>query len=87
MSVDEQLSMFLMLGVVQAGDDANALVDNAMIARRLGWDLTMVAAVLQQAKDESLIWGRRSGEKPAPWYTDLEVTVQGRRLLRDFVDS
>ncbi len=83
MSADDDLSMFLLLGVVQAGEDADALVDNAIIARRLGWDLTKVSAALQQAKDRALIWGRRTGDKPAPWYTELEVTVQGRRLLRD----
>ncbi len=79
--------MFLLLGVVQAGDDTDELVDNAIIARRLGWDLVMVSAALRQAKDRSLIWGQRSGEKPGPWYKDLEVTVQGRRLLRDHVES
>ena len=28
-----------------------------------------------------LIWGFRNGQRPAPWYTDLELTVQGRRFL------
>ena len=79
--------MVQLLGVVQAGDEAGVPVDNAMIAERLGWDLSAVAAFLHEAKERSLVWGHRSGDKPAPWFNELEVTVQGRRLLRDHAKS
>ncbi len=79
--LDDSLMMDL-LRVIQDGDDANELVNNAAIAKRLGWDLEVVAARLQEAKDSSLLWGQRSGDKPAPWFNDLEITVQGRRFLR-----
>ena len=74
--------MVQLLGVVLKGDDSGAPVDNSMLASRLGWDLEAVATCLHEAKERSLVWGQRSGDKPAPWYKELEITVQGRRLLR-----
>ena len=74
--------MMELLSVVLKGDDAGAPVDNSIIAARLGWDLEAVASCLHEAKERSLVWGQRSGDKPAPWYKELEITVQGRRLLR-----
>lgn len=74
--------MVLLLGVVLSGDDSGAPVDNSIIASRLGWELETVAALLNKAKERSLVWGQRSGDKPAPWFKELEITVQGRRLLR-----
>ena len=74
--------MVQLLGVVLGGDDSGAPVDNSMIAARLGWNLETVASCLHEAKERSLVWGQRSGDKPAPWYKELEITVQGRRLLR-----
>jgi hypothetical protein len=43
--------------------------------------LTVVASILEDAKERSLIWGQRSGDKPGPWFKELELTVQGRRFL------
>jgi hypothetical protein len=74
--------MVALLGVVLSGDDSGAPVDNSIIAKRLGWDLEAVASCLNEAKERSLVWGQRSGDKPAPWFKELEITVQGRRLLR-----
>lgn len=74
--------MVKLLAVVLSGDDSGAPVDNSIIAARLGWDLEAVASCLNQAKERSLVWGQRSGDKPAPWFKELEITVQGRRLLR-----
>ena len=85
MSGDAQ--MVELLDVVQDGDTTGELVDNAFIAARLGWDLAVVAGCLHEAKERSLIWGRRSGEKPEPWFNELEITVQGRRLLRAHTES
>ena len=78
---DDQ-QMVELLGVVLSGDDSGAPVDNSIIAARLGWNLETVAACLNAAKERSLVWGQRSGDKPAPWFKELEITVQGRRLLR-----
>lgn len=78
---DDRL-MVQLLGVVLNGDDSGAPVDNSILAAKLGWDLEAVASCLHEAKERSLVWGQRSGDKPAPWYKELEITVQGRRLLR-----
>jgi hypothetical protein len=78
---DDQ-QMVQLLGVVLKGDDSGTPVDNSIIAARLGWNLETVAACLNVAKERSLVWGQRSGDKPAPWFKELEITVQGRRLLR-----
>ena len=74
--------MVAMLGIVLTGDDSGAPVDNSIIAARLGWNLEAVASCLHEAKERSLVWGQRSGDKPEPWFKELEITVQGRRLLR-----
>ncbi|MEY2522948.1 MAG: hypothetical protein QOJ66_1513 [Ilumatobacteraceae bacterium] len=74
--------MVEMLAIVLTGDDSGAPVDNSIIASRLGWNLETVASCLNEAKERSLVWGQRSGDKPAPWFKELEITVQGRRLLR-----
>ena len=70
-----------MLEAVRDGDFADAPMDNEMLAAALSMPLTSVALVVQEAKARSLIWGIRSGRQPAPWYADLELTVQGRRFL------
>ena len=51
------------------------------LARALELSLVDVAQRLEDAKARGLIWGFRNGQRPAPWYTDLELTVQGRRFL------
>jgi hypothetical protein len=79
--------MVQLLGVVLGGDDSGAPVDNSIIAARLGWNLETVASCLNEAKERSLVWGQRSGDKPAPWFKELEITVQGRRLLRSHPGS
>ena len=85
--MSDDLRLIQLLRVVQDGDDANTLVDNAIIADRLGWDLAEVATCLTAAKERSLIWGQRTGDKAAMWFSELEVTVQGRRLLRSKPDA
>jgi hypothetical protein len=78
----DDTQMAKLLAVVLSGDDSGTPVDNSIIAKRLGWDLEDVAKCLNEAKERSLVWGQRSGDKPAPWFKELEITVQGRRLLR-----
>jgi len=80
MATDQETAA--MLREIHAGVESDELLDNGMIATRLGWTLTLTAECLQSAKEHSLVWGRRTGDKPAPWFTELEVTVQGRRFLR-----
>ena len=86
-SIPNDAQMVQLLGVVLGGDDSGAPVDNSIIAARLGWNLETVALYLNEAKERSLVWGQRSGDKPAPWFKELEITVQGRRLLRTHADS
>jgi hypothetical protein len=81
-SIPDDRQMLDLLGVVQSGDDTGTPVNNAVIASTLGWDLAVVAGCLNEAKERSLVWGQRSGDKPAPWFNDLEITVQGRRMLK-----
>ena len=76
---DQDLSS--LLRVVQGGDDADSLLDNGAIASLLGLSLETVAEQLAAAKERNLVWGIRNGQRPAPWFTDLELTVQGRRFL------
>jgi len=78
----DDLQMVQLLAVVLGGDDSGTPVDNSIIATRLGWNLEVVAKLLNEAKERSLVWGQRSGDKPAPWFKELEITVQGRRLVR-----
>lgn len=79
MSTEQELCR--LLDAIQNDDEADTPADNAMLAATLGWSLDDVAACLQEAKDRSFVWGMRSGQKPMPWFTDLEVTVQGKRYL------
>jgi hypothetical protein len=70
-----------LLSAVKRGDDTDDLLDNERLASALGISLEEVASQLQAAKGRSLIWGTRSSRTPGPWFTDLEITVQGRRFL------
>ena len=72
-----------MLEAVRDGDFADAPMDNEMLAAALNLPLTSVALVVQEAEARSLLQGIRCDRQPAPWYADLELTVHGRRFLRD----
>jgi hypothetical protein len=76
---DEDL--LALLRAIDAGDDRSGQLDSSGVARRLGWSAAATAASLGDAKSSMLIWGIRVGGTPAPCFEDLEVTVQGRRLL------
>jgi hypothetical protein len=60
---------------------ADEPVDNEMLAATLQLPLLSVATCLEEAKTRSFIWGRRSSRQPGPWYSELELTVQGARFL------
>jgi hypothetical protein len=79
-STDDDLAEVLL--AVAAGDECGELLDNEMLASTLGWDLDRAATCLEALKERSMIWGERGARKPGPWFSALEVTVQGRRFLR-----
>jgi hypothetical protein len=80
MSTDAQMAA--LLRAVQVADDAGAPADNELVASALGWDLTETALCLETARAQLLVWGWREGRKPGPWFSGLELTVQGHRYLR-----
>lgn len=66
---------------VKLGDDRDSLLDNNGLADACHLSLEDVAARLAAAKERKFVWGRRGNQQPGPWYTDLELTAQGRRFL------
>ena len=81
---DERLAQ--VLAAIQAGAEADQLADNATLSKALRWSLEDVAACLAEAKERKFIWGARGGARPAPFYAELEVTVQGKRFLAAYSD-
>ena len=79
--MSDDAELVALLRVIHDGDAADAPMDNDMLSTRLGWSADHVALQLTSAKDRMLIWGSRSGGTPAPRFTDLELTVQGRRFM------
>lgn len=80
MSTDEQISQAL--AAIVSADDAGELLDNEALAGRLGWDLATTSACIEAMKERSMIWGVRGSRTPGPWFSELEVTVQGKRFLK-----
>jgi hypothetical protein len=76
---DDQL--VAMLRTIGDGNATAEQLDSATLARRLGWTAARMAAALGEAKGSLLIWGIRVGGTPAPFFEEIELTVQGRRLL------
>ena len=74
-------SLLALLGAIRDGDEADVPLDNDMLGTQLGWSASEVAARLSAAREQMLIWGSRVGGTPAPRYVDLELTVQGRRVI------
>jgi hypothetical protein len=68
-----------LLRVVREADAAREPIDSKALASRLGWSDERTANLLAEARQALLVWGVRVGGQLA----DLELTVQGRRLLRD----
>jgi hypothetical protein len=75
---DDQL---MVLRTIGDRDPAADPLDSATLARGLGWTAARTAEVLRTAKGCLLIWGIRVGGTPAPVFEEIELTVQGRRLL------
>jgi hypothetical protein len=78
-SGEEQLTK--LLRAVRDGHYASTPVDNLMLAAAMRSSLGSVAECLQEATARRLVSGTRSGAKPGPWYTDLELTAPGRSFL------
>ena len=78
MSDDDLLAMLQMIG---DRDEPTECLDSNGVSRGLGWSDAMTAASLDEAKARLLIWGIRVGGTPAPRFEEIELTVQGRRLL------
>jgi hypothetical protein len=76
---DEQL--VTMLRKIDDGGGTSDQLDSAALARRLGWTAATTAAALGVARGRLLIWGIRVGGSPGPCFEEIELTVQGRRLL------
>ena len=78
MSDHDLLAMLQIIGGL--GVRAESL-DSTTVSRKLGWADARTAASLGEAKARLLVWGIRVGGTPAPRFEDIELTVQGRRLL------
>ncbi len=70
-----------LLAAIQTGEDSDRLMTNDLLVKRLKWKPGEVASCLAEAKQRMLLWGVPSGGTPKPYFEDLELTVQGRRLL------
>jgi hypothetical protein len=74
--------LLAMLRVICDSDERSDPLDSIAVSRRLGWSDSFTASSLGEARARLLIWGMRVGGTPAPRFEDIELTVQGRRLLR-----
>ncbi len=79
----EDTKLVAALRLLLAADDSGEPMDNEGLAKKLGWDLGQTGDCLRVAKERSLIWASRGSRQPGPWFSEIEVTMQGRRFLRD----
>jgi hypothetical protein len=70
-----------LLAAVHHGDQAGRLMSNGLLVDHLGWTAAEVAEGLGTARERLLIWGLPGWGNPRPQFNELELTVQGRRLL------
>jgi hypothetical protein len=80
-ATDDQL--VAMLRTIGEHDGSTEPLDNRSLGRCLGWTAVQTADSLAAAKARLLIWGIRVGGSPAPSFEEIELTVQGRRLLTE----
>jgi hypothetical protein len=67
---------------VQLGDDRDSLLDNNGLADACHLSRSSTSRhALPRPRSASSCGARRGNQQPGPWYPDLELTVQGRRLL------
>ena len=70
-----------LLAAVHQGAESGQPMSNGLLIERLGWPAADVAEWLSAARERLLIWGLRGSGNPRPQFYELELTVQGRRLL------
>ena len=70
-----------LLAAIRQGEDADECMTNDRLVERLGWSEIDVAESLAGARAQLLIWGLHAWGNPKPRFQELELTVQGRRLL------
>ena len=70
-----------LLTAVSRGEETGQPMSNPLLVEHLGWTATEVADSLCTARARLLIWGLPGSGNPRPQYDELELTVQGRRLL------
>ena len=75
---DDLVALLRMIGDSAERSDP---LDSTDLSRQLGWSAAVTASSLADARARLLIWGMRVGGTPAPHFEDIELTVQGRRLL------
>ena len=70
-----------LLRVVAESTKRSEPLNSSDLSRWLGWSDAVTAASLATARDLLLILGMRTGGSAAPRFEDIELTVQGGRLL------
>ena len=70
-----------LLTAVRHGDECGQPMSNRLLVEQLGWTGAEVADWLCTARARLLIWGLPGQGDPRPQFHELELTVQGRRLL------
>ena len=70
-----------LLAAVRHGDESGRPMSNGLLVDHLGWTAADVAEWLGAARARLLIWGLPGWGNPRPQFNELELTVQGRRLL------
>ena len=73
--------LLAMLRVIGDQDTPTQSLDSTTVSRSLGWTDALTATTLGQAKARLLVWGIRVGGTPCPRFEDIELTVQGHRLV------
>ena len=70
-----------LLTAVRQGEESGQAMSDEMLVEHLGWSDVEVADWLCTARARLLIWGLPGSGNPRPQFNELELTVQGRRLL------
>jgi hypothetical protein len=79
--------MLELLAAIRNGDETGQPMSNRLLAEQLGWTGREVADWLCTARARLLIWGLPGYGDPRPQFQELELTVQGRRLLESWPSS
>ena len=73
--------LLAMLRVIADSTERSEPLNSSDLSRRLGWSDAVTGASLAEARERLLIWGMRTGGSATPRFEDVELTVQGGRLL------